>query len=169
MVDHGFEVEPKNWDFETEEGDFSSDDDEESIQKKRLNCDKHKVFMLNWAKSCSASIRGKCNLNQPFNSYGSGFNNSMQLFGSPDLFLEDYEEELARRVLIMRKLYLEDFQTKVYQVVRISDELAEGRDITIPNDDSTLEEITEMGWTLGEWKKGDAEAQQDLDRNGSIR
>ena len=34
VVDHGFEIEPKNWDFEKEEGDFSDDDDEESIRKK---------------------------------------------------------------------------------------------------------------------------------------
>ena len=137
VVDHGFEREPKNWDFEQEEGDFSDDDDEDSIRMKRLNCDKQKVFMSNWAKSCSASIRGKCNLNQPFNSYGSGFNNSMQLFGSPDLFLEDYEEELARRVLIMRKWYLEECQSTILLYVRLSDELAEGRDSTIPNNDST--------------------------------
>ena len=76
----------------------------------------------------------------------------MQLFGSPDLFLEDYEEELARRVLIMRKWYLEECQSTILLYVRLSEEFAEGRDSTIPNDDSTLEEITAAGWTLGEWK-----------------
>ena len=136
MIEHGFDETPKNWDFGNEEGDYSDDDDEDSRHKKRQNIEKHRRFMFDWAKSCLASIRGQLNITQPFHSYCSGFNNSIQLFGTPESFLEDYEQELARRVPIMRKLYLERFQDTIYLYVKLSDELAEGRGIKIPNDDA---------------------------------
>ena len=91
LIEHGFDESPKNWDFGNEEGDFSDDDDEDSRLKKKLNIEKQVGFMKNWARSCSEEIRGQFNLTQPFHSYGSAFNNSIQLFGAPELFLEDYE------------------------------------------------------------------------------
>ena len=152
LIEHGFDESPKNWDFDNEEGEFSDDDDEDSRHEKKQNIVKQVGFMRNWARTCSAKIRGQFALTQPFHSYGSAFNNSIQLFGAPELFLEDYEQELARRVLIMRKLFLEEFQDQIHLYVKISDELAEGRDMKIPNDEAFPDEITAAGWTLGEWK-----------------
>ena len=85
--------------------------------------------MTGWARTCGASIRGQHTINQPFHSFGSGFNNSIQLFGDPELILEGFEQELARRVVIMRKLFLEEYQDQILLYIKLSDDLAEGRDI----------------------------------------
>ena len=135
-----------------DEGVFPDDDDEDSRLEKKRNIEKQVGFTRNWARTCSTEIRGQFALTQPFHSYGSGFNNSIQLFGAPGDFLEDYEQELARRVLIMRKLFLEEFQDQIHLYVKISDELAEGRDTEIPSDDANLDEIAAAGWTPKEWK-----------------
>ena len=149
MITHGFDKSPKNWDFENEEGEFSEADDEESRHRKQSNITEHKRFMTEWARTCGASIRGSHVINQPFHSFGSGFNNSEQFFGGPKLFLEGFEPELARRVVIMRKLFLDEYQDQILLYIKLSDDLAEGRDTKIPDDDASLTEITAAGWTLG--------------------
>ena len=70
LIEHGCDESPKNWDFGNEVGEYSDDDDEDSRLKKRQNIEKQRVFMMNWAKTCSARIRGQLNITQPFHSYG---------------------------------------------------------------------------------------------------
>ena len=62
----------------------------------------------------SKSERRPCN-----KSTGSGFNNSEQLFGSRELFLEDFEQELGRRVSIMRNFFSDHFQDQILDYIQL--------------------------------------------------
>ena len=125
-----------------QEGEMSSDDDEESMRIKKSECDKvHEI-----QKDYGAQLRVK----EPFGEDAPFFSNydwpsrSNLLFGTANEMKQDIHEEVARRVAIMVSFILEKHPSMVSRNFLVENGR---RDVDIPRKGITISDLMETGWT----------------------
>ena len=125
-----------------QEGELSSDDDEESMPLKKSECERVHDIQKNYGE--------QLHVKEPFGEDAPFFSNydwpsrSNLLFGTANEMKQDIHEEVARRVAIMVSFILEKHPSMVSR-----DFLVENprREVDIPRKGITISDLMETGWT----------------------
>ena len=140
---------PKEGESYRPDDEFSDDDDDFAIASKKQEMSRIHGLYEKYHEQLSHPQKVTEGEDCPFFSLSNLANHSRLFFGPFEDMNEDVWQETARRILIVREFILSNDQKSVNTSFL---EESDTRSSEIPRGCWTTQEITESGWTLGEYR-----------------